>query len=101
MAAKKRRRSYTFMSEMPRSTRENNENQELDTNISDQTLVQTPIQTPVQTPATEDNHDTHATPTPLEESSQELTRNNTTDASVLSSLASSGSGTKYILFFHY
>ncbi|GKF73233.1 hypothetical protein Tco_0219565, partial [Tanacetum coccineum] len=80
---------------MPGSTRENNENQEVDTNVSDQALVQTPVQTrvqtPVQTPATEDNLDTHATSTLLENSSQELTRNNTTDASVQSSLASSGS----------
>ncbi|GKD45647.1 hypothetical protein Tco_1270292, partial [Tanacetum coccineum] len=95
MAARKRRRSYTFISEMPRSTRENNENQQVDTNVYDQALVQTPLQTRVQTsvhtPATEDNQDTHATPTPLEDSSQELTHNNTTDASVQSSLASSGS----------
>nr|GEU77819.1 hypothetical protein [Tanacetum cinerariifolium] len=40
----------------------------------------------------EANQDAHATSTPLEDSSQELTRNNTTDASVQTSLASSGSG---------
>ncbi|GKB16970.1 hypothetical protein Tco_0850893, partial [Tanacetum coccineum] len=82
MAARKRRRTYTFMSEIPRSTWENNDNHE--------TPIETPVQTLVQT-ATEDNQDTHATPTPLEDSSQELTCNNTTDASVQSSLASSGS----------
>ncbi|GJX33665.1 retrovirus-related pol polyprotein from transposon TNT 1-94 [Tanacetum coccineum] len=90
MAARKRRRTYTFMSEMPRSTHENNDNQEVDTNVSHQDPVQTPVQTHVQTPvhtAIEDNQDT-----PLEDSSQELTRNNTTDASVQSSLASNGSG---------
>ncbi|GJV97481.1 hypothetical protein Tco_1549058 [Tanacetum coccineum] len=71
MAARKRRRTYTFKSKMPQSPQENNNNQET---------------------AIEDNQDTHATPTPLEDSPQELNRNNTTDASVQSSLASSGSG---------
>ncbi|GJS78705.1 hypothetical protein Tco_0644384 [Tanacetum coccineum] len=68
MAARKRRHTYTFMSEMPRSTRENNDNQEVDTNVSDQDPVQTRVQTRVQT-ATEDNQDTHATSMPLEDSS--------------------------------
>ncbi|GKF15673.1 hypothetical protein Tco_0057135, partial [Tanacetum coccineum] len=35
-----------------------------------QTPVETRVQTPIQTPTTEDNHDTHAIPAPLEESSQ-------------------------------
>nr|GEV81153.1 hypothetical protein [Tanacetum cinerariifolium] len=87
MATRKRRRTYTFTSEMPRSTQENNDNQEVDTNVSDQDHVQTLVQT-----ATEDNQDTHATSTPLEDSSQDLTHNNTIDASVQTSLASSGSG---------
>ncbi|GKG48725.1 hypothetical protein Tco_0512872, partial [Tanacetum coccineum] len=46
--------TYTFMSEMPWSIRENNGNQEVDTNVSDQDPVQTRVQTLVQT-ATEDN----------------------------------------------
>ena len=90
MAARKRRRIYTFMSEMPRSTQENNENQEVDTNVS----VQTP---------TEHNQDTGSVPTLIGgDSSQELNRNNnTTDASVQSSLGSRGPGKKYMLFCHY
>ncbi|GJU85489.1 putative transposon, En/Spm-like, transposase-associated domain protein [Tanacetum coccineum] len=60
MAARKKRRTYTFMSEMPRSTRENNDNQEVDTNVFDQVPVQTRVQTMVQT-AIEDNQDNHVT----------------------------------------
>ncbi|GJU18478.1 hypothetical protein Tco_1146444 [Tanacetum coccineum] len=82
---------------MPRSTRENNDNQEVDTNVFDQVPVQTRVQTMVQT-ATEDNQDTHATSTPLEDLSQELPRNNTTDASVQTSLASSGSGSNTMMY---
>lgn len=79
MAAKKRRRSYTFMSEMPQSTQENNDHQEVDTNVS----AQNP---------TEHNQDTRIASTLLGgDSSQELNRNNnTTDASVQSSLGSCG-----------
>ena len=81
MAARKRRRAYTFMSEMPRSTQENNENQEVNTNVS--------IQTP-----TEHNQDTHIVPTQLGDSSQEPNCNNTIDGSVQSSLESRGPGKK-------
>ncbi|PWA82797.1 coatomer subunit alpha-1 [Artemisia annua] len=79
MAARKRRHTYTFMSEVPHSTRENNENQEVDTNV----FVQSP---------TEHNQDTHIAPTQLGNSSQELNHNNTTDASVQSSLGTHVSG---------
>lgn len=88
MAARKRRRTYTFMSEVPQSSQENNENQEVDTNVS----VQTP---------TEHNQDNHIAPTQLGDSSQELNRNNTTNASGQSSLGSRGPGKKYMLFCHY
>lgn len=64
MAAKKRGRIFTFMSEMPWPTQENNENQEVDN------IVSVPL---------EQNQEAHLAPTQVGGSSLELSRNNTID----------------------